>query len=101
MSLKKKFLKSKPVCKTTFTVPAEAADGAKHVYLVGEFNDWDPVANPMQARKDGSFSLTLDLEQGKSFQFRYLVDGRIWENEPEADEFAPTPFASENSVVVV
>ena len=37
----KKFLKSKPVCKATFTLPAEAAQGAKKVFLVGDFNNWD------------------------------------------------------------
>ena len=41
MSISKKFLKSKPVCKVTFTVGKEMADGAESVALLGEFNNWN------------------------------------------------------------
>ena len=36
MGIKKQFLKSKPVCKVTFIVPAE---DAKKVAVVGTFNE--------------------------------------------------------------
>ena len=76
MSIKKKYLKSKPVCKVTFTVPAEVVDGAKSVNLVGEFNEWNlDTAETMRKLKDGSYTRTLDLAAGQSYQFRYLVDG--------------------------
>ena len=38
--IKKQFLKSKPVCKATFTLPAEAAPEAKTVEILGDFNNW-------------------------------------------------------------
>ena len=40
MSLIKKHLKTRPVCKATFTLAAEAASGQKSVWLIGDFNDW-------------------------------------------------------------
>ena len=101
MSLKKKYLKSKPVCKVSFTLPAEAANSARTVHLVGEFNEWDTASMPMRKMKDG-FTKTLDLEAGREYQFRYLLDGRIWENEVEADTFEFSEFGNcENSVVRV
>jgi hypothetical protein len=44
----------------------------------------------------------LNLEIGREYQFRYLVDDKEWENDMEADKFVPTPYGdSENSVIVV
>ncbi len=59
--IEKKFLKSRPVCKVTFTLPKEAAPEAASVCLVGEFNDWSCDASPMARRKNGDFSVSLDL----------------------------------------
>ena len=102
MSLKKQFLKSKPVCKVTFRLPSEAAKDANTVHIVGDFNNWDIYANPLKKLKDGTFTITLDLEKDKEYQFRYLIDETTWENDWSADKYVPTPFGNaENSVVVV
>jgi len=96
--LKKQYLKSKPICKVTFYTPA--ALEAESVYLVGDFNDWNEASHPMEMLKDGRFKLTLELESGKEFQFRYLVDKAEWHNDWEADKYVPNPFSGDNSVVV-
>ncbi|MDI9867039.1 isoamylase early set domain-containing protein [Flectobacillus sp. DC10W] len=102
MAITKQYLKSKPVCKVTFAVPADAVNGAKAVNLVGEFNNWDASATALKKQKDGTFKGTLELEAGKEFQFRYLFDSAIWANETEADKFVPNGITSdENSVVVL
>ena len=54
MALTKKFLKSKPVCKVGFRLPADAANGVSKVHLVGEFNDWKIGATPI-AQAQGRF----------------------------------------------
>ncbi len=100
MSIKKEFLKSKPVCKVTFRLSSEEANEAKAISLLGEFNDWDAASTPMAKLKDGSFKATLDLESGREYQFRYLVDGTEWKNDPEADKQVRSPFGnSDNSVI--
>ena len=102
MSLKKQFLKSKPICKVTFRLPYEAAKDANTVHIVGDFNNWDIYATPLKKLKDGTFTITLDLEKDKEYQFRYLIDETTWENDWSADKYVPTPFGNaENSVVVV
>ena len=97
--LKKKYLKSKPVCKVTFYTPKEIE--AESVKLVGEFNNWRGDANPMEPLKDGRFKTTVELEAGNEYEFRYLIDDVKWENDWEADKYVPNPFEGENSVVVV
>lgn len=97
--LKKKYLKSKEVCKVTFYTPAELE--AEDVKLVGDFNEWNESATPMEPLKDGRFKVTVDLPKDSQFQFRYLVNGSEWHNDWEADEYVPNPFSGDNSVVEV
>jgi 1,4-alpha-glucan branching enzyme len=52
MSLKKQFLKSKPVCKVTFTVDPTLVEGAKEVAVLGDFNNWDPSETTMRKLND-------------------------------------------------
>lgn len=99
--IKKSFLADKKTCKATFTIDHGAVKEAKRVALVGDFNGWDPSADLMKKRKDGSFTTTLKLKCGDHYQFRYLIDGSIWENDAEADDYVPTPFGSQNSVIDV
>ncbi|TAE59946.1 MAG: glycoside hydrolase [Bacteroidetes bacterium] len=100
MAITKKELKSKPVSKVTFKVTKEVIGEATTVFLVGDFNGWDQTAEPLKADKKGTFSATLDLETGRDYQFRYLVDGVRWENDEAADKYAQSPFSdAQNSVV--
>jgi len=97
--IKKSFLKSRPVCKTTFSVPAEVVSGKK-IGLVGEFNNWDlesPIA--MTKKKTGAYTATVELPLGKNVEFRYVVDGQEWMNDEAADAYVATPFGSDNCVV--
>lgn len=100
MSIKKQFLKSKPVCKVTFVVDTEVINGAETVAILGDFNNWDPSANSMKKLKDGSFKTTLDLESEKEYQFRYLVDGAKWINDENADKFVAAGIANEENSVI-
>ena len=97
--LKKQYFKTKDTCKVTFSLPA-AVQG-EMVYLVGDFNGWDEKTTPMKRHKDGSFTATLELQKGKEYQFRYLVNGSEWHNDWQADRYVPNPFSGDNSVVVV
>lgn len=100
MSLKKQFLKTKPACKVTFRLSREEARDAQNVHIVGEFNNWSTRQTPMKKRKDGSFSLTLDLETNTDYQFRYLVDDQTWINDPAADDYVPSGFSGSDNAVV-
>ncbi len=51
------------------------APDAKSVYLVGDFNDWDPTAHPMRQQADGSWLLQVSLLHGRH-QYQFLVDGK-------------------------
>jgi len=77
MSLKKQYLKTKPLCKVTFRLNAEAAQDAKEAALCGDFTDWKSQPLTMKKLKSGDFTLTVDLEKDHEYQFRYLIDGEM------------------------
>ena len=102
MSIKKQYLKKNQVCKVTFRISEEIGKSAETAHVVGEFNNWDFLSTPMKKLKKGAFTTTLDLEKGREYQFRYLLDNKNWRNDLDADKFVPTPFGdSENSVIAL
>jgi 1,4-alpha-glucan branching enzyme len=102
MSLKKQYLKTKERCKVTFRLPKAAAPGAKTVHIVGEFNNWSTVNTPMKRLKSGEFKAIVDLVPSRAYQFRYLIDQTIWENDWDADRYVKSDYGDcENSVVVL
>ena len=104
MAIVKKNSKTGNICRVTFSLPAEATGGAQDVRIVGDFNFWDTHddAYKMTRKKDGEWSISLDLEKGMEYQFRYLIDGKKWENDWAADKYVPAPNTyEENSVVIL
>lgn len=98
MSLKKQFIKTKPVCKVTFAVEAKDATSAA---VVGDFNNWNAEDGILSKLKNGTFKATYDLVKDAIYEFKYVIDGS-YVNELEADSYKWNDFAgSENSVIVV
>ncbi|SRR5258707_11989716 len=95
--IQKKFLKTK--CKVTFSVPATVEEAPESVYVVGDFNNWDAQATPMD-KKSGKFAVTVDLDLNREYQYRYLVNGHNWLTDGEADKYAPNPYSGDNAVVI-
>ena len=83
----------------TFTLPADVHAGT--VALCGEFNDWSAEDARLERGSDGSWRATVALESGRSYRYRYLLDGQRWENDRQADRYVPNALGSIDSVVVV
>ncbi|OGJ89877.1 MAG: glycoside hydrolase [Candidatus Raymondbacteria bacterium RifOxyC12_full_50_8] len=102
MSLKKEPIKGKPQVKVTFTLPKELTESVKSVALVGDFNEWNPKTTAMKKLPRGGYYVSLNLQKGRNYQFRYLLDGGRWLNDPAADAYAFSSFAhTDNCVVTV
>ncbi|MDR4498392.1 MAG: isoamylase early set domain-containing protein [Candidatus Scalindua sp.] len=99
--IRKEYLNDVNLCRVTFKLPKEAANGSESVYVVGDFNNWDINANQMTKTKNGDNTAILELERGREYQFRYLIDGSRWENDWNADRYVKSCYGdSDNSVVV-
>lgn len=101
MSLKKQYLKSKPVCKVTFSVSPELVENGERVALVGEFNNWNQNdAIDLSKLKNGSFKTTVDLPVEAEYQFKYIIDNSKWINDDEADFYVNNGINDEKNSVV-
>lgn len=103
MSIKRQYLKSKQLCKVTFRLINGNGLDARHIRIIGEFNGWDFEAEPMEKSGNGVFTKVLELGTDQEYQFRYLVDGKFWENDPDADDLVPAGTGKEdyNSLIVL
>ncbi|MBC7777138.1 MAG: isoamylase early set domain-containing protein [Phycisphaerae bacterium] len=84
--------------KVTFVLPKEAVENAETVAVLGDFNNWQNGV-VLEKQKDGSFKTAVELEKGRSYEYRFLINGEKWENDWAAQAYAPTPFGNYNSVV--
>ena len=97
--------------KITFTLPAEAVEGATEAILLGDFNNWNPEKAPkLERQQDGSFKAVAQLEAGHTYQYRFLLDNSRWVNDYHAQGYTnvqgyhidncvitvPEPIAEEN-----
>jgi 1,4-alpha-glucan branching enzyme len=101
--LKKKYVKSRNVYKVTFELPvAELPEEVEveRLDLLGDFNQWDPDATPMNYSKHKkAYHAMVELDPGGSYQFRYYLNRAQWLNEWHADGYATNEYGGDNCVV--
>lgn len=98
MSIKKQFIKTKPVCKVTFSVEAKEAIQAS---VIGDFNNWNPEEGTLIKLKNGTFKGVFSIDKDASYEFKYIIDG-AFVNETESDSFLWNEFSgNENGVLTV
>ncbi|MFZ1985063.1 MAG: isoamylase early set domain-containing protein [Desulfatitalea sp.] len=102
MSITKQYLKDKPMCKVTFRLDKNSIGQAKKASLAAEFNGWKADKTPMKATKNGDFTVTVVLDKGREYQYRYVVDGQHWITDDAADKYVHSGVSNvQNAVVVV
>jgi 1,4-alpha-glucan branching enzyme len=72
-------------------------DGAREVFVAGDFTEWKPVR--MRKQEDGSFVMSLRVPPG-THEYKFLI-GRQWITDPDNSEWAENPYGTMNSVAVV
>ncbi|MGC8902343.1 MAG: glycoside hydrolase family 13 [Fervidobacterium sp.] len=76
--------------KVVFTFKADASI----VYLAGNFNNWNPTAWPMKL-VNGVWTYEVELKPG-SYQYKYVIEGKTWKEDPEAPLFVDDGFGGKN-----
>lgn len=93
--LTKRFYKTKNEAEVTFSF---SHPQAKKVELLAEFTDWQPLEMKF-VKKDKHFKLKHKLPTGKNFHFKYLINGELWDNDHNADDYQKNNFGTDNSIV--
>jgi hypothetical protein len=86
-----------PAAMVTFRLPPELA--ATRATVVGEFNGWSRDSHVMAPDGGGLLTITVPLQVGRGYRFRYLLEGEQWENDWAADAYWPNEFGGNDSVV--
>jgi hypothetical protein len=88
---------AKGKAKVTFTIDPRV--DAQAAAVCGEWNDWSADAGVMHRDAEGGFSVTVGLDAGRAYRFRYLLDGHRWDNDWAADAYVRNDFGGDDSVV--
>lgn len=80
--------------KASFSIEAPAAE---KVFLMGDFNNWDPKAHPMKNDGNGFWTKSLFIPSGK-YEYKFIIDGN-WIEDPENTQTCPNCFGTLNSVL--
>jgi 1,4-alpha-glucan branching enzyme len=97
--IKREVLKTSKQVKLTFIQPYNGSQA--RISVVGEFNNWDPKANPLIKRNNGTASVSVTLPAGQPVRFRYVTDQGVWFNDEAADAYEPGEHGEANCVVIV
>ena len=89
--------KKKPkLMKTEFSLSAPQATS---VFIVGNFNQWNPSSHPLKKDKQGAWKISLPLDPGQ-YEYRFFIDGE-WKNDPNCSSFIENSFGTMNCVKIV
>jgi len=89
-----------PVGSQQMTKFVFVAPSASQVHIVGDFNDWDSEASPLQRMDKGVWTITVPLAPGR-YQYTFVVDGTSWVADPGAPRTLEDDFGRPNSIITV
>ena len=73
---------------------------AERVNLVGDFNHWDYASLPFRRGRDGNWRIEVEMDPGREYRFRCLLDGAHWRYDWRADKHAPNSRGGYDSIIV-
>jgi AMP-activated protein kinase-like protein len=76
------------------------APASSAVAVVGDFNDWNPEANPLVPSGAGEWTVRLELRPGR-YRYTFLVDGREWKSDPAEPPAPDDDYGAPLSVLTV
>ena len=97
--IKRRKMAGTDTVKVSFILPA--ADPRLPASVVGEFNEWDPRADPMVKRSNNTCSAVVPLRSGAAHRFRYRSDDGSWFDEDMADGHELNVHGSTDCIIVV
>lgn len=95
--LKREPVKGSAQVKITFVIPHNPDQS--RVWVVGDFNNWDPKATPLVKRANNTRSASVTVDANKAYAFRYYTAEGDWFNDEDADAYQANEHGTHNCIV--
>ena len=76
-------------------------DVAQTVSVAGDFNDWNATKNPLRKNDTGLWVVTLPAPTAGEYQYKFVIDGHRWLEDPSNGMKVPDKFGGLNSVIII
>lgn len=76
-------------------------DGAASVALAGDFNNWDPRSVVLKRDEAGLWVGEIDAPLPGKYQYKFVINGQSWLEDPNNGMKAPDSYGGLNSVLIV
>ena len=76
-------------------------DSAESVSLAGDFNGWSQNATPLERNTAGLWFTEIAIPQAGRFEYKFIIDGRRWIEDPSNGMKAANTYGGLNSVLVI
>jgi anti-sigma-K factor RskA len=76
------------------------APEAHHVSVAGTFNKWRVDTNVLTKQENGVWTISIPLKPGE-YNYMFVVDGKAWITDPNAETYSDDGFGNKNAVVRV
>lgn len=83
----------------TVTMKLHAPE-AHQVAVAGTFNKWKVDANVLTKQENGVWTISIPLKPGE-YSYMFIVDGKAWVTDPNAETYSDDGFGNKNAVVRV
>ncbi len=74
-------------------------DAARSVALAGDFNYWNPSESPFIRQPDGVWRIEVAAPAPGRYQYKFVIDGARWIEDPAGGVKAPDTYGGLNSVI--
>lgn len=76
-------------------------DNAHSVSVAGDFNEWSHVATPLRRNDSGLWFTEIAVPRAGRFEYKFIINGRRWLEDPNNGMKAPDNYGGLNSVLVI
>ncbi len=97
--IKREVLKASNQVKLTFIQPVNGTQ--TRMFVVGDFNQWNPQATPLIKRSNNTASASVVLPASQRVRFRYVTGQGVWFNDEKADAYEPGEHGEDNCLVII
>ncbi len=74
---------------------------ARSVALAGEFNNWNPTGDALTFTAPDLWSITYIFERSDVYRYKFVINGKQWETDPENLNREPDSYGGSNARVNV